>query len=42
MIYGGIAGAIGGAIAGFVLDKNVTYSYTNGFMASIFNGTFAK
>ncbi|WGZ32271.1 colicin V synthesis protein [Xylella fastidiosa subsp. pauca] len=38
MLYGGIAGAIGG----FVLDQSVTYSYTSGFMASLFNGTFAK
>ncbi len=34
MIYGGIAGAIGGAIGAFVIDKTLTYTYTTGFMNS--------
>ncbi len=42
MVYGGIAGAIGGLIAGFVIDKDLTYTYTTGFMNSLFSGNFAK
>ncbi|WP_058569392.1 colicin V synthesis protein [Xylella fastidiosa] len=42
MVYGGIAGAIGGVIGGFIIDKELTYTYTTGFVNSVFNGTFAK
>ncbi|RUA34543.1 colicin V synthesis protein, partial [Xylella fastidiosa subsp. fastidiosa] len=33
---------IGGAIGAFVIDKTLTYTYTTGFMNSLFSGTFAK
>ncbi|ALQ96225.1 hypothetical protein [Xylella fastidiosa] len=42
MVYGGVVGLVGGLISGFIYGKERAYAYSDGFMGSLFNGTFAK